>query len=269
MGTTVSDYHHSEKQRQISTQTSLLHTEWLGKKFNIMDTPGYLDFVGEALSALRVADFALVVVHAQHGIGVGTERMWNYANEFGIPKFIVINAVDKQNEHFDQVLEDARAHYGNGVFPLAVPINPGPGFNQVLDVMRSEVVTYNSATGKYTEEPATGEWKDKSHEAPHGTGRAHRRVGRHAALEVLRSRRIVGGGIPRRHSHRDSEADVHSALVHVGGDGHRHRAADGLHREVRLVARGPREGAGPRRARRRSGRGAHRSRRRAFMCSRR
>jgi elongation factor G len=160
-GTTVSDYHHSEKQRQISTQTSLLHTEWLGKKFNILDTPGYLDFVGEALSALRVADFALVVVHAQHGIGVGTERLWNYATQFNIPKFIVINAVDKQNEHFDQVLEDARAHYGQGVFPLAVPINPGRDFNQVLDVMRSEIVTYDAATGRYTEEPATGEWKEK------------------------------------------------------------------------------------------------------------
>ncbi len=159
-GTTVSDYHHSEKQRQISTQTSMLHTTWLGKKFNILDTPGYLDFVGEALSALRVADFALVVVHAQHGIGVGTERLWNFASGFNIPKVIVVNAVDKQNEHFDEVLADARAHYGNGVFPLSVPINPGPGFNKVLDVMRNEIVTYD-ATGKYEEEPATGEWKDK------------------------------------------------------------------------------------------------------------
>src|ERR1044072_8015413 len=159
-GTTVSDYHHSEKQRQISTQPSQLNTTWMGKKFNILDTPGYLDFVGEALSALGVADLALVVVHAQHGMGVGTDRIWNYATDFGIPKVIVVNAVDKQNEHFDEVLADARAHYGNGVFPLSVPINPGPGFNKVLDVMRSEVVTYDTS-GKYKEEPATGEWKDK------------------------------------------------------------------------------------------------------------
>src|SRR5229473_6317213 len=64
-GSTVSDYHVSERQRQISTQTSLLHTTWMEKKFNIMDTPGYLDFMSEALAALRVADIALVVVHAQ------------------------------------------------------------------------------------------------------------------------------------------------------------------------------------------------------------
>jgi len=161
-GTTVSDYHVSEKQRQISVQTSFLHTEWQGKKFNILDTPGYLDFVGESLSALRVADFALVVVHAQNGIGVGTERVWNYATQYNIPKIIVISAVDKQNEHFDQVLADARAHYGHGVFPLSVPVNPGPGFNQVLDVLRSEMVTYDSdGKGKYKEEPAAGKWQER------------------------------------------------------------------------------------------------------------
>ena len=80
-GSTVSDYHVSEKNRQISVSASLLHTEWMGKKFNIIDTPGYLDFISEGLGALRVGDFALVVVHAQHGLGVGTERVWNYATE--------------------------------------------------------------------------------------------------------------------------------------------------------------------------------------------
>src|SRR5258708_11328542 len=104
-GTTVSDYHVSEKQRHISVQASLLHVEWTGKKFNIIDTPGYLDFISEALAALRVADFALVVVNAQHGIGVGTERVWKYATDYGIPKILVANAFDKVNTHFDEVLQ--------------------------------------------------------------------------------------------------------------------------------------------------------------------
>src|SRR6478736_4377204 len=161
-GTTVSDYHFTEKQHQISTQTSLLHCTWMGKKLNILDTPGYLDFISEALAAVRVADFALVVVHAQHGIGVGTEWVWNCATDCGIPKVIVVNAMDKPNAHFDEVLADARAHYGPRVFPLNVPINPGPGFNQVLDVLRSEIVTYEAGgRGKYKEEPASGEWKEK------------------------------------------------------------------------------------------------------------
>ncbi len=162
-GSTVSDYHASEKQRHISVQTSLLRAEWMGKKFNILDTPGYLDFISEALSALRVADFAVVVVHAQHGIGVGTERVWKYASDFGIPKILVVNAMDKLNSHFDEVLAAARENYGAGVFPMNLPINPGPGFNQVLDVLRNEVVTYDVAGGhgKFTEVAAGGEWEAK------------------------------------------------------------------------------------------------------------
>src|SRR4030095_13981019 len=161
-GNTVSDYHVSERQRPISTQTSLLHTQWLGKKFNILDTPGYLDFISESLAALRVADFALVVVHAQHGINVGTERVWNCATECGIPKIIVVNAMDKPNARFDDVLNDARAHYGPKVFPLNIPINPGAGFNQILYVLRSDIVTYDtSGRGKFREEPATGAWLER------------------------------------------------------------------------------------------------------------
>jgi elongation factor G len=162
-GTTVSDYHVSEKQRQISTQTSLLHSTWMDKKFNIMDTPGYLDFNSEALSALHVADFALVIVHALHGIGVGTERVSNCADECGIPKIIVINAMDKQNANFDKVLAEARAYYGPRVFPLNIPVNPGPGFDQVLDVLRSDIVTYETTgRGRFTEESAHGKWKDRA-----------------------------------------------------------------------------------------------------------
>src|ERR1700719_1980269 len=160
-GTTVSDYHASEKQRQISTQTSLLHAAWMDKKFNILDTPGYVGFMSEAWAALHVADFALVVVHAQHGISVGTERVSNFIDQCGIPKFIVINAMDKQNANFDKVLAEARTHYGPRVFPLNVPINPGPDFNQVLDVLRNDVVTYETTgRGRYREEAAVGPWKD-------------------------------------------------------------------------------------------------------------
>jgi elongation factor G len=161
-GTTVSDYHVSEKQRQISTQASLLHTAWLGKKLNIIDTPGYLDFLSESLAALRVVDFALVVIHGQHGVGVGTERVWNCASDCGIPKVLVVNAMDKPNVRFDEVLAGARERFGARVFPLNVPVNPGPGFNQVLDVLRSDLVTYETnGRGKFSEAPAEGAWKER------------------------------------------------------------------------------------------------------------
>lgn len=162
-GSTVSDYHVSEKQRHISVQTSLLRAEWMGKKFNIIDTPGYLDFISEALSGLRVADFALIVVHVHHGVGVGTERVWNCATDYGIPKILVVNGLDKVNSNFNQALASIREHFGAGVFPMNIPINPGPGFNQVLDVLRNEIVTYDlsAGRGKFTEVPATEAWQEQ------------------------------------------------------------------------------------------------------------
>jgi len=162
-GTTASDYHDSERQRQISVHASLLHTEWQGKKFNIIDTPGYLDFISEGLGALRVGDFALVVVHAQHGVSVGTEQVWQYASQYGIPKMIVINGLDKEQVDFDAALAQVRARFGERIFPLSIPVNPGPGFNQVLDVLRSEVITYAAdRSGKFQEAPAADEWADKA-----------------------------------------------------------------------------------------------------------
>jgi elongation factor G len=133
-GSTVSDYHVSEQQRQISVHASLLHTEWQGKKFNMIDTPGYLDFISEGLGALRVGDFALVVVHAHHGVLVGTEQVWDYATQYGIPKMIVVNALDREEIDFDKVLRQVKERFGERVFPMGLPVNPGPGFNQVLDV---------------------------------------------------------------------------------------------------------------------------------------
>src|SRR3989441_7851550 len=114
-GTTVSDYHDSERGRQISVHASLLHTEWMGKKFNLIDTPGYLDFISEGLGALRVGDFALVVVHAVHGVSVGTEQVWEYAHNYGIPKMIVVNAMDKEQADFDKALKQVRERFGDRV----------------------------------------------------------------------------------------------------------------------------------------------------------
>jgi elongation factor G len=154
-GTTASDYHASEKQHQISVHCSLLNTEWMGKKFNILDTPGYSDFIAEGLGALRVGDFALVAINAAHGLGIGTDTVWDYATHFGLPKMIVVNGLDKANVRFDQIVEDAREHFGKNVFPLTIPLNAGPGFSTTLDVMRNEIVTYKpGGDGKYTETPA-------------------------------------------------------------------------------------------------------------------
>ncbi|CAG0950328.1 partial Elongation factor G, partial [Anaerolineae bacterium] len=161
-GSTVSDYHEAENKRKISIHASLLHTEWLGKKFNLLDTPGYQDFISEALGALRVCDFALVVVHAVDGPGLGTEQVWKYATQFELPKIIAINMVDKEHADFDRVLALLRERYGPKVFPMALPLDQGVGFHKVLDVMRNEIITYTQdGSGRYGETPASGEWADK------------------------------------------------------------------------------------------------------------
>ena len=203
-GTTVSDYHVSEKQRQISVSATLMHAEWAGKKFNLIDTPGYLDFISEGLGALRVGDFALVVIHAQHGLSVGTDRVWNYATGYGIPKMIVVNALDKENVNFDAGLKSAQEHFGRHVFPLSVPVNAGPGFNRTLDVLRNEVVTYaTDGSGKYTEEPATGELGEK-------VKALHRELIEHIAEsdDTLMSKYFEQGGL----SEEEFRAGIHAAV---------------------------------------------------------
>jgi len=161
-GTTVSDYHSSEKERNMSIHASLLHCLWQDKKLNIIDTPGYFDFISEGLGALRVGDFAMVVVDALKGPELATDQVWEYAGRYSIPKFIVVNGADKENTDFDQILATLKEHFGEKVFPMTLPINPGPGFNRVLDVMRSEEVDYvPNKAGEYTETEAKGEWKER------------------------------------------------------------------------------------------------------------
>jgi elongation factor G len=157
-GSTVSDYSEAEQKRQISIGASVMHLEWGGKKFNFIDTPGYQDFISEALGALRVSDLAVVVVHAVDGVGVGTGTVWNYATEFGLPKVFVINGADREHVDFDKVLNQLRERYGSKIVPITVPVNPGPGFNQVIDALRANVATYETdGMGKYTEAAPAGE----------------------------------------------------------------------------------------------------------------
>lgn len=164
-GTTASDYHENEKKRQISIRSSLLQMEWQGKKLNMIDAPGYVDFVGESLGALRVADFALIVIHAGNGVGVGTHQAWQYATEYDIPKVIVLNGFDREKTDFDALLAEVREQFGNNVFPMDIPANPGPGYNRNMDVLRQELITYDTEqTGKYQESSGSGELQEKVEE---------------------------------------------------------------------------------------------------------
>ncbi len=162
---TVSDYHHDEHERQISIHSSPLHLEWMNKKFNIIDTPGYLDFIGEAISSLAVVDMAVVLLQAVNGVEVGTEQVWSFASKNNIPKVLVVNGLDREHTKFDDILNNAKGHFGKNVFPMQLPVNAGPGFNQIIDVLRSELITYNiDGSGKYIESDLPDEWKSRVEE---------------------------------------------------------------------------------------------------------
>ena len=164
-GSTASDYNDDEQERQISIHATMLSTAWEGKKFNFIDTPGYADFTGETLAALSAVDFTLVVIHANQGVEVGTEQVWNYTTKFGIHKMLVVNALDKEHTDFDGIVAKAKDRFGNNVFAMQIPMNAGPAFNQILDVLRKKVMTFKTdGSGKYDESDPQGEWVEKADE---------------------------------------------------------------------------------------------------------
>lgn len=126
--TSISDYDPEEQRRKISINTSLIPCEWNGYKINVLDTPGYVDFVGEVKSALRVADCAIVVVDAVSGVEVGTELVWQYAEEMHVPRIIFINKLDRENADFDRALDQLRTSFGKGVASLQIPIGKEANF---------------------------------------------------------------------------------------------------------------------------------------------
>ncbi|HAN21437.1 MAG: elongation factor G [Clostridiales bacterium GWF2_36_10] len=134
-GNTICDFDPEEKKRCISVSTSLANVEWNGVKINILDTPGYFDFVGEVKEALRVAGSAIIVVDAKSGLKVGTELAWDYSSE--LPKAFFINKTDDENSNFDQTFGGLREKFGSSVCPVFVPFNEGSNeigyYNLLID----------------------------------------------------------------------------------------------------------------------------------------
>jgi len=162
-GTTQSDYSDDEIQRQISIAASMLHCEWKGTKFNIIDTPGYADFKGEAKSGLRAVDGAVVILHAVSGIEVGTDLVWRYASEYNTPCLIYVNQMDKDRVAFDRVCEMAKERFGKGALPFQIPVNPGEGFNCIIDLIRMKMLRYaQDESGNFQEEDIPSEFQDQA-----------------------------------------------------------------------------------------------------------
>ena len=135
-GNTVSDYEPEEVKRGGSIQTTLIACEWDDKKINFLDTPGYEDFQAEVVGALRVVEGAAILVAAQSGVDVGTERSWNSAKAAGLPRMFVINKMDRENASYFKCVADIQGTFGNNCIPLQLPDGEALDFKGVIDVLR-------------------------------------------------------------------------------------------------------------------------------------
>jgi elongation factor G len=140
-GSTTSDYDPAEQKRGMSISLSLLPYIWQGNKINLMDTPGYPDFVGEVKSAIRVSEGVVVVVCAASGVEVGTEQVWSYCEEGELPRLIVINRMDRENVDFVKVVDQIQSKFGRKCLPIQLPIGAHTTFQGVVDLLKMKGYT--------------------------------------------------------------------------------------------------------------------------------
>ncbi|MEO8230844.1 MAG: elongation factor G [Ignavibacteriota bacterium] len=164
-GNTISDYTSNEIEKQISISTSLMHIEWNNKKINILDTPGYSDFIGDVKSAMKVCDTAIMVLKSAEGVEVGSEVSGKFVDEFGLPSAILINKVDNEHSNFNETLNKAKQRLTNGAIAVTFPAIEGVTFDTVVDVLKMKAFTYGDAgSKKITEAEIPANLKSKAEE---------------------------------------------------------------------------------------------------------
>ncbi len=141
-GTSHSDFSKDEIDRKHSIGASLLTASTKDVRYNLIDTPGFSDFIGEVKGALRVCDFAVVAIHGVSGVEVVTEQVWDFAVESNTPRCFFVNQLDKENANYDNVLDALENTFQNTAV-VQYAVNPGPGFNQVVDVLEMKLYTYD------------------------------------------------------------------------------------------------------------------------------
>jgi elongation factor G len=153
-GTTVMDFEAEETRRQISINTALAPAEWKNHKVNILDTPGYFDFVGDVVAALTVADAGLLVVCASSGVEVGSEKGWEYLEQVGLPRAVFMNKMDRENASFSRVVTELRDHFGPKLVPVQLPIGEAETFSGIVDLVKMKAFAQDGDSFKEIPIPA-------------------------------------------------------------------------------------------------------------------
>jgi elongation factor G len=163
-GTALTMYAEEEIAHGISVQIGLGFADWHGVKINLMDTPGYLDFTGDAIAATRVADGAVVVLGATAGVEVGTEKVWEYCQARGIPRLFFISMMDKEHASFARVVDEIRKHITPKAVAAELPIGEGEQFRGIVNLLTGRAHLYKSGAvaGEYEEGDVPAELKDES-----------------------------------------------------------------------------------------------------------
>lgn len=162
--TTVSDNTEIEQLYQRSIYPSLLYTEFMDNKLNIIDTPGSDDFVGGVISAFKVADVGVMVVNAQHGVEVGTEILARYAEQHAKPLILALNQLDHEKANFEHALESVKQTFGKKVIVVQFPVETGPSFNSFVDVLKMKMYRFKDENGTREELDIPAELKDQAEE---------------------------------------------------------------------------------------------------------
>ena len=144
---TVSDYFPVEKEYGYSVFSTVIQTEWLGKKLNIIDCPGSDDFIGGVVTSLNVTDTALILINTQYGVEVGTNNHFRYTEKLNKPVIFITNQLDQEKADFDRTVEQLKENFGSKIVQIQYPVNVGPSFNAVVDVLKMKMYKWKPEGG--------------------------------------------------------------------------------------------------------------------------
>jgi elongation factor G len=169
-GTTTTDFDPDEIRRKISINTAVAYCDWKGHRVNLVDTPGYGDFIADARCALRVVEAAVVVVDAVAGVQVQTEKVWKFATEYELPRAIVVNRLDRDRADFFRTLDSLTRRLKGRIVPLHIPVGEESGFKGYVDLAKMKAFVYADGKSAEADVPAdltdrAREWREKLVEA--------------------------------------------------------------------------------------------------------
>ena len=161
-GTTLTDYSADEIERKHSISLGVGFAEWMDTKINLLDAPGFLDFLGEATAALYAADAAVVVLNATGGVEVGTEKVWEICDHLHLPRLIFVTQMDRERANFERVFDGVKAHLSPKVVPVEIPVGNGADFHGIVNLLTDETHSYKKGTkaGEYDTVPLPDDVKE-------------------------------------------------------------------------------------------------------------